>query len=234
MSDLLLQNQLSATIASPLRGSSHTVARIAHRAGNDRSALLHALDTCVDWLETDIWYDFGRVAVRHDPALWRLPIILSSGRPRLLRGPLFLDDVIASSGEGRLLLDLKGHHRRLPEAMLAAVRGRDATARIAACGQDWDLLDALTGQDSAVPVLHSVGNRRQLAAHAARLSHGPLPHGISIASWLVTRDLVRQYQERGLRVFVWTVNDLRLALQLAGWGVDGIISDSLDVLAALP
>jgi glycerophosphoryl diester phosphodiesterase len=36
----------------------------------------------------------------------------------------------------------------------------------------------------------------------------------------------------GKKIFAWTVNDRESMLQLAGWGIDGIISDDTELLVA--
>jgi glycerophosphoryl diester phosphodiesterase len=48
----------------------------------------------------------------------------------------------------------------------------------------------------------------------------------------VTRDSVERCHRAGLRVNVWTCNDLARAVELAGWGVDGICTDIPDELIA--
>jgi glycerophosphoryl diester phosphodiesterase len=47
---------------------------------------------------------------------------------------------------------------------------------------------------------------------------------------LVTRRLVYLIHGAGRKIFAWTVNDKRSMLQLAGWGVDAIISDKSELL----
>ncbi len=48
---------------------------------------------------------------------------------------------------------------------------------------------------------------------------------------LLTRDLVAEVRGAGLRVATWTVNDPARAAELAGFGVDTIITDAIDVIA---
>jgi glycerophosphoryl diester phosphodiesterase len=47
---------------------------------------------------------------------------------------------------------------------------------------------------------------------------------------LLDRELVREIQEAGRRIFVWTINDRDTMLRHADWGVDGIISDDIQLL----
>lgn len=67
----------------------------------------------------------------------------------------------------------------------------------------------------------------------AQLARWPtLPADFVIAQHsLVDRALVRQVQGAGLKMMAWTVNDAQTMLQLAEWGVDGIISDDTALLA---
>ena len=48
---------------------------------------------------------------------------------------------------------------------------------------------------------------------------------------LLTRELVSEVRGAGLRVATWTVNDPVRAAELAGFGVDTIITDAVDVIA---
>lgn len=47
---------------------------------------------------------------------------------------------------------------------------------------------------------------------------------------LMTRELIDQAHYRGKSIMTWTVNGRRSMLRLAGWGVDGIISDKTQLL----
>jgi glycerophosphoryl diester phosphodiesterase len=49
---------------------------------------------------------------------------------------------------------------------------------------------------------------------------------------LADQDLVREIQDAGKKVIVWTVNRAADMRQVAGWGVDGIISDRPRLLSA--
>jgi len=49
---------------------------------------------------------------------------------------------------------------------------------------------------------------------------------------LITRPLVGQVHEAGKKLFAWTVNERAAMLRFAQWGVDGIISDTTELLVA--
>jgi len=49
----------------------------------------------------------------------------------------------------------------------------------------------------------------------------------------LSEDVVRRVHGAGLRVVAWTVNDLARATTLRDWGVDGIVTDQLELLSPL-
>jgi glycerophosphoryl diester phosphodiesterase len=53
---------------------------------------------------------------------------------------------------------------------------------------------------------------------------------VIVHSSLLDRELVREFQETGKKIIVWTVNDKNTMLRHADWGVDGIISDDTQLL----
>jgi glycerophosphoryl diester phosphodiesterase len=71
-----------------------------------------------------------------------------------------------------------------------------------------------------------------ICENAAQLSRWPdLPVDFVIAHHsLVDEKLVHQVHQARVRIFTWTVNDSESMLRLAGWRVDGIISDDTELL----
>jgi glycerophosphoryl diester phosphodiesterase len=47
---------------------------------------------------------------------------------------------------------------------------------------------------------------------------------------LVNQTLIKEVQDAGLKIMVWTVNDAAAMLRFTDWGVDGIISDDTELL----
>lgn len=210
--------------------------RVAHRGGNNRRALRAAIDAGVDWLETDVWWHFGRVVARHDQALWRLPVTHHRWRVGVAPFPaLELDELVdrLAGTRIRLLLDLKGSDSRLPGAILDILRRRGAIGRAALCGQEWGPLDVARAREPGLIVFFSMGREDHVPAYLARLSAGSAPALTSISHRLLTAERVARLKERGVSMIAWTVNDPGRAQQLVSWGVDGITSDSLRLLAGL-
>lgn len=210
--------------------------RIAHRGGNGRRALRAARAAGVDWLETDVWWHFGRIVARHDPALWRLPITHHRLRVGVAPIPaLTLDELIdeVAGTDMRLLLDLKGNDDRLPLAVVEGLRRRGAVTRAALCGQEWGPLDRARAAEPHLTTFYSLGREDHLPAYLARLRDGSVPPLTSISHRLLTRERVARLKDEGVAMIAWTVNDPARARSLISWGVDGITSDSLRLLAGL-
>jgi glycerophosphoryl diester phosphodiesterase len=55
---------------------------------------------------------------------------------------------------------------------------------------------------------------------------------IDLDHTLLTRERVAEFHAAGLRVAAWTVNDAARAAELIAWGVDTVITDAVDVIAA--
>jgi glycerophosphoryl diester phosphodiesterase len=56
----------------------------------------------------------------------------------------------------------------------------------------------------------------------------------AVHPWVPTidRDLIERCHAAGLKVNTWTCNDPERAIELAGWGIDGICTDEPDVILA--
>lgn len=215
----------------------HAVLRIAHRAGNERYTLLRALDGPADWIEVDIWYAHGRLHARHERALWRLPLLYDKWSLRVRPRLVGLSDLLRLVGDrAHVFVDVKGLHPRLPAAIARAVREAGALGRVSVCGQYWPVLNAIGREEPGIPIYHSLGRPEHLAVYrrATPTIEGGRVAGVSVARGLITPEDVQAFHDRGLRTVVWTVNDTAEAAKLAGWGVDGITSDRLDLLAGLP
>jgi glycerophosphoryl diester phosphodiesterase len=123
-----------------------------------------------------------------------------------------------------------------PEAYLSFLRDGNLVSELIVQSFDWDFLRAL----------HQAEPRLALGAlgPAELLAGGRKPLGISRklnAAWLnqvektgarvvvwtrkVSRGAVRLAHERGLKVWVYTINDLKLGRRLIDVGVDGLITN---------
>jgi glycerophosphoryl diester phosphodiesterase len=210
--------------------------RIAHRGGNNRPLLRRALAAGVDWIETDIWLHYGRLVARHDRSLWRLPIMYSRRSVSLMLAPeIVLDSLLDATRDTstRVLIDLKGRSRILPDALVSALDLRNAFDRAALCGKDWVSLDRARALDPRTDVFFTLETTNHLDVYLARRRDGTAPPSASCFHRLLTPATVDALKESGSTIVAWTVDSEPRARQLLAWGVDGITSNRLDMLDRL-
>jgi hypothetical protein len=141
---------MAAAVTRPLR--------IAHGYGNSRRHLALALEGPVDYVEADVWYQGGRVAVRHERKLGPLPFLfdekdeghaghgpgrygLSLGRwyIKLQISTRYLEDVLAlAHGRRRILVDVKwspgGRQSAFARVLAQSVRLAGMGNEVTFCG----------------------------------------------------------------------------------------------------
>jgi len=238
-----------------MASTSNGPVRIAHGFGNNRRRLSRALIGPVDLIETDICFEDGKMTVRHERKLGPLPVLVDQRRSlhlksqHRLRLPLWrwyvalegnrlaLEDVLARAKDRRgLLLDLKGEHGDREEALAQALAemlermGMEEQATI--CGQNWSLLGHLRAAAPHLKVHYSIDSTDQLEAFQAMLEHDPIRR-ICLNQSLIEKPLIERLKGLGMTIYTWTVDDLWRAHELLELGVDGITSNSLEMLGLL-
>jgi glycerophosphoryl diester phosphodiesterase len=220
--------------ASPPRaGVEPCTVAIAHRAGNDRALLLRAAEAGADWVEADIWWQRGELVARHERALWRLPLRYDEWRLGIaIRPALRLPQICdLLTGGPQLLIDFKGSARRLPAAVIACLRARDAVDRCAVCGQDWPALDEAVRLEPRLRAFYSLGTEQQLTALLRGSTGTREVRAVSCAEFLLTPPVLAELRDRRIAILAWTVNHRARAEELLSAGVYGITTDSPEVLA---
>jgi glycerophosphoryl diester phosphodiesterase len=227
----------------------------AHRGGaaeapeNSVAAFAHAVSLGYRYLETDVHVTADGVLVAfHDTTLDR--VTDGSGRIRDLpwaqvrkariegREPIpTMAELLDTFPDTRWSIDAKTE---------AAVEPLVATIR-SARAQDRVCLGAFSDQRvrrlrAALPEVCTALGPREVAALVASLGRRsagdapPLPAGaavVPVGSWplrLVTPRFVGKAHAAGLAVHVWTVNDRRWMARLVDLGVDGLMTDHLQML----
>jgi glycerophosphoryl diester phosphodiesterase len=94
----------------------------------------------------------------------------------------------------------------------------------------WRLLDAIGAQCPDVPLLYTLS--RAADVDAILTAPDRRPRFVAARHRLLDAPTLGRLRAGGLRVFAWTVNTPSRARELAAMGVDGIVSDRLDVLAS--
>jgi hypothetical protein len=205
---------------------------VAHRAGNDLALLPRAEAVAVRLVEADVHLFAGRLEVRHLKTVGPVPILWDRWRlappwaPRLQLGGL-----LEAVGPGtELMLDLKGRDGRLPARVTSAIADRASSRHLTVCSQNWGLLEPLARVDG-VRIVHSVGSRRRLAA-LHRNFGGTRLAGVSIHRELLDAATVACLKRVTAVVMTWPVHTVEQAWQLAAMGVDGVITENFEELAA--
>jgi hypothetical protein len=101
---------------------------------------------------------------------------------------------------------------------------------VTVCSQDWGLLEALSGAPG-VRLVHSVGSARALARLRARFADRSLS-GVSIHRRLLDPPTAADLRARTELLLSWPVETVPVARRLAALGVDGLISQAFEPLAA--
>ncbi len=209
---------------------------IAHRAGNDPARARLASEAGADIVELDVWRYRGRLEVRHTKTIWGIPLLWDrwsvefGWRPRLS-----LDDALAAIPAGTgVMLDLKGRASELPADILRALDRSPRSGTVAVCSQNWALVDTFA-EHAEIIAIHSVGRARKLPLLLRHLRTRE-PGGdaaMSIHQRLLTEESVRSLKTVASTIITWPINDVARARELAAWGVDGMISDEIDVVRTI-
>jgi glycerophosphoryl diester phosphodiesterase len=210
----------------------------------------------IDMIEADVWYRSGNVWVRHEPRMrpfpllvdkrmrghslppWSLPLV-RRWYVRLDINSLKLDEVLeAVAGTKGLLVDVKGSYRghenqEFASALVRAVREAGAESSVAICGQYWPVLADVRKEAPDLEVRYSVERTFQWEKFMRVVGDDERVRRVCIEHRFLNEERVRFLEEQGVNVYCWTVDDCEEARRLAAAGVDGIISNDLQLLAEL-
>ncbi len=128
------------------------------------------------------------------------------------------------------MLDLKGRRTALAHLVRGEIETYLPGRRLTVCARDWRLLDAFV--DLPVRRVASVGSERQRRALLRRFAGNRLD-GVTIHERLLDERVVAELRQVADLVLTWPVNAPARARQLLGIGVDGLITDHVERLAAV-
>lgn len=208
---------------------------VAHAAGNSLELVEDALTGKADFVEVDVWYRKRRFEARHERRLGIIPVLFEkwylSFAPSLpFTLPALIDGL---DGRGGILLDLKTSQREAADAIAEILEKTPGHTPISASSAWWPALRRLHDRLPEIPLFYSIDSRAQLDLFRSILRRDHRPAGISCRETLLTRRVICEMHERGLKVLAWTVDDLERAAELASWGVDGITTHMVTETHAL-
>jgi glycerophosphoryl diester phosphodiesterase len=138
---------------------------------------------------------------------------------------LCLEDVLERYRESAFL-DIELKVPRLEDAVVSALKENPPRRGYTVSSFLPEVLEALRALDASLPLGFICDKRRQLNRWRTLPIEIVLPQRS-----LVSRNLIEEAHAAGKQVFVWTVNDQFEMWKLAGWGVDGLVSDDTQLLA---
>lgn len=212
---------------------------IAHRGFSGRyventlASVRAALQLGVDLVEIDVQETHdGELIVFHDYRLRRICGARGRVRDKTLaeirrlnpQVPTLRQVLCACRGKARVLIEIKRADPRKVAALIAGLRMEHEVIVFSLS------IPRMKAFAEAAPGVTSFG----LIAHhlplaIARLKSMASVEGLGLSRRLVTSPrVVRRVHRRGWKLFVWTVNREREMRKLAGWGVDGLITNHPD------
>ena len=206
---------------------------IAHRtpATRERCAALGAAGATV--FEIDVQTIGEDLVVSHYlPVHPRLPRVRRDRTRFTVRRRGRLEPALAAAIEAlpdgaEILLDLKVDRGPAAHALVERIvaTGPDP-ARCYASTKGWETLPALAA--AGYRTWRTIGDATALAA---ALAMPELPdHAVTVRHTLLTAEVMTKLRDLVPRVMTWTVNDPARARQVIELGVDGVTTDSADVL----
>lgn len=216
------------------------VVRILHRGGNLPDLLPLATHPAVDAIEADIWVRGDRIVAHHDRPLGPLPFTIGpGGLHREPRDPVYLPAIIEAVGgttpHSGLVLDLRSWLADpAPDLARELLQLPSREHLIVSC-EVWAVADRLRAWVPDLRVAYSIRSepqvRRFIASGIERRSSD-----VTVAireSLLHSAAEVRSLKRYASAVTAWTIDHPDRGLELADWGVDGIVSNHIAVLNAL-
>jgi glycerophosphoryl diester phosphodiesterase len=164
----------------------------------------------------------GRAVICHDPEVDSREI--SKAGPGSLENLPTLKQVLARYAD-KAFLDIEMKVPGLEHSLISALRAHKPRQGFVASSFLPEVLDTLAAIDQSLPL----GLLTETASQLARWKHSKagwiLPHYPQIDA-----DLCKSVHVAGKKIFAWTVNDREVMHRLAGWGIDGLISDDTELL----
>jgi glycerophosphoryl diester phosphodiesterase len=153
-----------------------------------------------------------------------------------------LEDVLATVPAGkRLYVEVKCGEEGLC-LLPGVIRKSRRRRRVAVIGFDVELMASVKAMMPDVPVYWLRGTRKdpdtgeELEHEAGWVETAEAHHldGLDVHFAGVTRSFAEAVHRAGMRLVVWTVNEPAVAARMRDLGVDGLTSDRVDVLGAIP
>lgn len=218
---------------------------IAHRGAsaafpeNTVAAFEGARAQGADWVELDVRRTAdGALVILHDAALPGGQLAVNLVRADIDAAvPSLVEALDACNGMG-VNIEIKNHPADpdhdptmlVAQGVVAEVQRRDIRDRVLVSCFDLDTVDAVRSMDPSIPTAYLVLDPEERTAIDLAVERGHQ----AIHPWnpMVDEALIRRAHDAGLLVNTWTVDDPDRIVELAAWGIDGIVTNAPDVARA--
>jgi glycerophosphoryl diester phosphodiesterase len=218
-------SEFTQRLHGDLAGDYRRVTGVAHNAGDDLRQATEAVAYGVDAIEIDVRDAGGELFASHDAPV---PLL----EDLVFHGPSLAEAWNVARLRDTVLLHLKeGSPRYLGE--LRDFLASRPLARVIVQTSDAQTLRVLRRTNPSIQRLLLIFTGGELAALRHDRRTLELIDGVSVRENLLTATSQSWLKRRGLLTFAWTVNDERRMNELVARGVDGLITERLDMMALL-
>jgi Glycerophosphoryl diester phosphodiesterase family len=220
-----LPAESAARVRGELTGLHAPLLVVGHNVGDETVTAQDAVAFGVGAVEIDVRDVDGELAASHDPPLPFLEEIA-------FRGPSLSRSWRIASLRPTVLLHLKDHSDRFV-ARVARFLALRPPRRLVIQASSVATLASVRRRIPQAERLLLIFNRSELARVRRSAAVNSVADGLSVRESIVTPAVQQWVRGRGLRLFAWTVNDVPRLEQLIRNGLDGVMTDDLDLMHLL-
>ena len=217
--------EFAARLDGRLSGDYEDVTGVAHNAGDDLAAATRAIAYGADAIEIDVRSVGAELFASHDAPV---PLL----EDLAFHGPTLRDAWEVAQLDDAVLLHLKQHSSRYLAEVQSFLAAR-ALRRTIVQTKEPGTLYALRRSTPSVQRLLLVFTAEELAALKSDRRLLDAIDGVSVRESLLSAPVQAWFERRGLLTFAWVVNDEQRLNELVARGIDGVITDRLDIMRLL-
>jgi glycerophosphoryl diester phosphodiesterase len=217
--------QFADRLDGGLNGDYEDVIGVAHNAGDDLNAATRAIAYGADAIEIDVRSAGNELFASHDAPV---PLL----EELAFHGPTLRDTWEVARLDNTVLLHLKQRSGRYLAAVRSFLAAR-ALRRTIVQTKDPGTVYTVRRSMPSVQRLLLVFTARELAALESDKRLLAAIDGVSVRESLLSAPVQAWFERRGLMTFAWVVNDEQRLNELVSGGIDGVITDRLDIMRLL-
>lgn len=218
-------SQFAKGLDADLAGDYRKVTGVAHNAGDDLGAATKAVAYGVDAIEIDVRYAGDELLASHDAPVPFLEDLV-------FRGPSLSEAWEVARLRDTVLLHLKEGSPRYLSKVRSFLASRPLDRTIVQT-KDREVLSTLRRSVPSAQRLLLLFDAQDLEVLRGDSQLLAMIDGVSVRDSVLSASAHDWLERRGLLIFAWTVNDERRMNQLIARGLDGLITERLDIMELL-